>query len=101
MDGTQGRHLAADVRYHPWRSGWVRDRRPAGVLSYKRLFGPDWLQVEVGGVRLRFPSNFHFEANLPHFDRRRTIGVAQTPEKAGAVHGQEIAKEPTRLQPPR
>ena len=33
---------------------YLEARRPAGMLSSKRLFGPDWLEVRVEGVRLRF-----------------------------------------------
>lgn len=38
-------------------------RPPAGTLSFKRLFGPDWLQVEVAGVRLRFPPTVFSQVN--------------------------------------
>ncbi len=34
---------------------YLEARRPAGTLSFKKLYGPDWLQVEVDGARLRFP----------------------------------------------
>jgi tRNA/tmRNA/rRNA uracil-C5-methylase (TrmA/RlmC/RlmD family) len=34
---------------------YLEARRPAATLTLKRLFGPEWLQVEVAGVRLRFP----------------------------------------------
>ena len=42
---------------------YLEARRPAGTLSFKRLFGPDWLQVEVGGVRLRFPPTVFSQVN--------------------------------------
>jgi len=34
---------------------YLETKRPAKTLSFKRLFGPDWLQVEADGVRLRYP----------------------------------------------
>ncbi len=34
---------------------YLEARRPAGKLSWKRLFGPDALEVRVAGRRLRFP----------------------------------------------
>jgi tRNA/tmRNA/rRNA uracil-C5-methylase (TrmA/RlmC/RlmD family) len=34
---------------------YLEARRPAGALSWKRLFGPEWLEVVVDGVKLRFP----------------------------------------------
>ena len=42
---------------------YLEARRPAGTLSFKRLFGPDWLQVEVDGVRLRFPPTVFSQVN--------------------------------------
>ncbi len=42
---------------------YLEAKRPAGALSFKRLFGPDWLQVEVGGVRLRFPPTVFSQVN--------------------------------------
>lgn len=33
---------------------YLEARRPAGVLSWKRLFGPEWIEVHVDGRRLRF-----------------------------------------------
>ncbi len=42
---------------------YLEARRPAGVLSFKRLFGPDWLQVEANGVRLRFPPTVFSQVN--------------------------------------
>jgi len=34
---------------------YLEARRPTGILVWKRLFGPDWLEVSVDGRRLRFP----------------------------------------------
>jgi tRNA/tmRNA/rRNA uracil-C5-methylase (TrmA/RlmC/RlmD family) len=34
---------------------YLEAKRPAGTLSWKRLFGPEWLEVSVDGARLRFP----------------------------------------------
>jgi hypothetical protein len=42
---------------------YLEARRPARTLSFKRLFGPDWLQVEVDGVRLRFPPTVFSQVN--------------------------------------
>jgi hypothetical protein len=42
---------------------YLEAKRPAGTLSFKRLFGPDWLQVDVGGVRLRFPTTVFSQVN--------------------------------------
>ena len=42
---------------------YLEVNRPTGTLSFKRLFGPDWLQVEVDGVRLRFPPTVFSQVN--------------------------------------
>jgi hypothetical protein len=42
---------------------YLEAKRPVGKLSFKRLFGPDWLQVEVAGVRLRFPPTVFSQVN--------------------------------------
>jgi hypothetical protein len=42
---------------------YLEARRPEGTLSFKRLFGPDWLQVQVEGVRLRFPPTVFSQVN--------------------------------------
>jgi 16S rRNA G966 N2-methylase RsmD len=42
---------------------YLEARRPEGTLSFKRLFGPDWLQVQVDGVRLRFPPTVFSQVN--------------------------------------
>jgi tRNA/tmRNA/rRNA uracil-C5-methylase (TrmA/RlmC/RlmD family) len=42
---------------------YLEARRPSGTLSFKRLFGPDWLEVEVGDVRLRFPPTVFSQVN--------------------------------------
>ncbi|MBZ5589843.1 MAG: RsmD family RNA methyltransferase [Acidobacteriia bacterium] len=42
---------------------YLEARRPAGTLTFKRLFGPDWLQVEADGVRLRFPPTVFSQVN--------------------------------------
>jgi len=34
---------------------YLEARRPSGMLSWKRLFGPDFLEVRVNDRRLRFP----------------------------------------------
>ncbi|MDD5563077.1 MAG: RsmD family RNA methyltransferase [Thermoanaerobaculaceae bacterium] len=42
---------------------YLEARRPVGTLSFKRLFGPEWLQVEADGVRLRFPPTVFSQVN--------------------------------------
>ena len=42
---------------------YLEAKRPVGTLSFKRLFGPDWLQVETDGVRLRFPPTVFSQVN--------------------------------------
>jgi hypothetical protein len=42
---------------------YLEARRPAGVLSWKRLFGPGWLEVAVEGHRLRFPPMVFSQVN--------------------------------------
>jgi predicted RNA methylase len=48
----------------PTRSDYYLEaHRPAESLSIKRLFGPDWLQVDAGEVRLRFPPTVFSQVN--------------------------------------
>lgn len=48
----------------PTRSEYYLEaQRPEESLSFKRLFGPDWLQIEAGGVRLRFPPTVFSQVN--------------------------------------
>jgi len=42
---------------------YLEAKRPPGRVSFKRLFGPDWLQVEAAGVRLRFPPTVFSQVN--------------------------------------
>ncbi|MFB3910387.1 MAG: RsmD family RNA methyltransferase [Candidatus Eisenbacteria bacterium] len=43
---------------------YLEARRPGpGILSFKRLFGPDWLEVDVDGTRLRFPPAVFSQGN--------------------------------------
>jgi tRNA/tmRNA/rRNA uracil-C5-methylase (TrmA/RlmC/RlmD family) len=42
---------------------YLEARRPIGMLSFKRLFGPERLAVEVDGVRLRFPPTVFSQVN--------------------------------------
>jgi tRNA/tmRNA/rRNA uracil-C5-methylase (TrmA/RlmC/RlmD family) len=42
---------------------YLEARRPAGVLSFKRLFGPEWLEVTVEDRRLRFPPTVFSQVN--------------------------------------
>ncbi|MBI4915010.1 MAG: methyltransferase domain-containing protein [Acidobacteria bacterium] len=56
--------LAAFLYLDPCGSDYYLEaRRPAGTLSFKRLFGPEWLQVEADGVRLRFPPTVFSQVN--------------------------------------
>lgn len=48
----------------PTESGYYLEaRRPDVTLSFKRLFGPDWLEIEAGEVRLRFPPTVFSQVN--------------------------------------
>lgn len=71
-----GKHLAEVLQQAPLgvRSGflyldptasdyYLEARRPGKTLSFKRFFGPDWLQVEVDSVRLRFPPTVFSQVN--------------------------------------
>jgi tRNA/tmRNA/rRNA uracil-C5-methylase (TrmA/RlmC/RlmD family) len=50
-------------------------KRPPKVLSFKRLFGPEWLEVAVGGRRLRFPPVAFSQINEPMLESMvRTAG---------------------------
>lgn len=44
---------------------YLEARRPAGALSFKRLFGPDRLEAEAAGVLLRFPPTVFSQVNGP------------------------------------
>lgn len=56
---------------------YLEAKRPAGVLSFKRLYGPEWLEVKVDGVKLRFPPVVFSQVNaamLPTLvDTARTL----------------------------
>lgn len=55
---------AAFLYLDPSGSDYYLDaRRPVGKLTIKRLFGPEWLQVEADGVRLRFPPTVFSQVN--------------------------------------
>jgi tRNA/tmRNA/rRNA uracil-C5-methylase (TrmA/RlmC/RlmD family) len=48
----------------PTRSEYYLEAdRPADSLSFKRLFGPDFLQIDSAGVRLRFPPTAFSQVN--------------------------------------
>ena len=42
---------------------YLEARRPDVAVSEKRLFGPDWLQVDADGVRLHFPLTVFSQIN--------------------------------------
>jgi tRNA/tmRNA/rRNA uracil-C5-methylase (TrmA/RlmC/RlmD family) len=44
---------------------YLEAKRPPRVLSWKRLFGPEWLEVAVSGRRLRFPPVVFSQINEP------------------------------------
>jgi hypothetical protein len=48
----------------PTRSEYyIEAHRPEESLSFKRLFGPDWLQVDAGERRLRYPPTVFSQVN--------------------------------------
>lgn len=58
---------------------YLEARRPEGVLSFKRLFGPEWLEVEVDGVKLRYAPTAFSQVNepmLPEMLRTAAAGLA-------------------------
>lgn len=54
---------------------YLEARRPAGTLNFKRLFGPEWLQVEVLGLRLRFPVTVFSQVNGPMLETMATMAL--------------------------
>jgi hypothetical protein len=57
---------AASLYLDPTDSDYYLEaKRPAGMLSFKRLFGPDWLEVKVDGIKLRFPPVVFSQVNGP------------------------------------
>ena len=44
---------------------YLEAKRPAGTLTSKRLFGPDWLETAADGVRLRYPVTVFSQVNGP------------------------------------
>ena len=55
---------SASLYLDPSGSDYYLDAdRPAGVLSRKRLVGPDWMELGVAGVRLRFPPTVFSQVN--------------------------------------
>jgi hypothetical protein len=42
---------------------YLETRRPDVAVPEKRLFGPDWLQIDAGGVRLHFPLTVFSQVN--------------------------------------
>lgn len=58
--GVRAAHLYVDPSGSDY---YLEARRPAGGLSSKKLLGPDWLQVEIRDVRLRFPLTVFSQVN--------------------------------------
>lgn len=57
---------AAFVYLDPTASDYYLEaRRPAGQVAFKRLFGADFLQVDVGGYLLRCPVTAFSQVNSP------------------------------------
>ncbi len=54
---------------------YLEARRPEGGVSFKRLFGPTQLQVEVGPARLRYPPTVFSQVNAAMLDDM--IGTAR------------------------
>lgn len=44
---------------------YLETRRPEGPVSFKRLFGPELLEVDAGGTALRFPPTVFSQVNGP------------------------------------
>jgi len=65
---------------------YLEARRPAGRLTVKRLFGPEWLQVEVDGVRLRFPPTVFSQVNQAMLPAM----TATVRELAGGLDGRTL-----------
>jgi tRNA/tmRNA/rRNA uracil-C5-methylase (TrmA/RlmC/RlmD family) len=65
---------------------YLEARRPAGVLSFKRLFGPDWLEVRVDDVGLRFPPIVFSQVNGPMLPTM----VSQVRTLLGSLAGQRL-----------
>ena len=65
---------------------YLEARRPVGKLTIKRLFGPEWLQVEVDGVRLRFPPTVFSQVNQPMLPAM----TATVRELAGPLDGRGL-----------
>jgi tRNA/tmRNA/rRNA uracil-C5-methylase (TrmA/RlmC/RlmD family) len=55
---------AAFVYLDPTGSDYYLEaRRPAGCMSFKRLFGPDWLSLKIAGLSLRYPPTAFSQIN--------------------------------------
>lgn len=65
---------------------YLEARRPAGVLSFKRLFGADWLQAEVEDQRLRFPVTAFSQVNTPMVP----LLVRKVAELLGPLQGRSL-----------
>jgi tRNA/tmRNA/rRNA uracil-C5-methylase (TrmA/RlmC/RlmD family) len=62
---------------------YLEARRPVGVLSQKRLHGPEWLEVRVDGAKLRFPPTVFSQVNeamLPAMVQAAASLAAPTPQ---------------------
>ncbi len=65
---------------------YLEARRPAGVLSWKRLFGPEWLEVAVGDRRLRFPPVVFSQVN----EAMLPLMIDRTAELLGPLEGRTL-----------
>lgn len=64
---------------------YLEARRPAGVMSFKRLFGPEWLEIALEDRRLRFPPTVFSQVNeamLPTMIERVAELLAPLPGRA-------------------
>jgi tRNA/tmRNA/rRNA uracil-C5-methylase (TrmA/RlmC/RlmD family) len=83
-EGLQAANLgvqAAFLYLDPTGSDYYLEaKRPPGVLSWKRLFGPEWLEVAVFGRKLRFPPVVFSQINEPMLETMvRTAGELLAP----------------------
>jgi 23S rRNA (uracil1939-C5)-methyltransferase len=65
---------------------YLEARRPAGVLSEKHLFGPEWLEVRVDDLKLRFPPTAFSQVNEPML--ATMVEVAR--DLAGPLDGRDL-----------
>lgn len=65
---------------------YLEARRPSGQLSFKRLFGPDWLEVRLDDLGLRFPPIVFSQVNGPMLP----VMVTRARALLGSLAGQRM-----------